>query len=161
MNGRVYDPLLARFGTPDPTTENPFSTQGWNRYTYVGNSPTNFTDPSGYCFLGCFWKGIFKAFAAFLRVPMIGTLLQIVAGAVCGPPCAALAPAATAAAGITSGNLVVAIKAGFISIVTSLIGQSIFEAMSSYSGQAPSGAGSSDWGSPMGMASDRLAPPGS
>ncbi|HEY7550551.1 MAG TPA: RHS repeat-associated core domain-containing protein, partial [Hyphomicrobiaceae bacterium] len=26
MNGRVYDPLLARFGTPDPTTENPFST---------------------------------------------------------------------------------------------------------------------------------------
>ncbi len=39
MNGRVYDPLLGRFGTPDPTTENPFSTQGWNRYSYVGNSP--------------------------------------------------------------------------------------------------------------------------
>jgi RHS repeat-associated protein len=32
MNGRVYDPLLARFGTPDPMTENPFSTQGWNRW---------------------------------------------------------------------------------------------------------------------------------
>ena len=31
MNGRVYDPLLGRFGTADPTTENPFSTQGWNR----------------------------------------------------------------------------------------------------------------------------------
>ena len=46
MNGRVYDPLLGRFGTPDPTTENPFSTQGWNRYSYVGNSPLNFTDPS-------------------------------------------------------------------------------------------------------------------
>jgi RHS repeat-associated protein len=40
MNGRVYDPLLARFGTPDPTTESPFSTQGWNRYCYVGNSPS-------------------------------------------------------------------------------------------------------------------------
>jgi RHS repeat-associated protein len=37
MNGRVYDPLLGRFGTPDPMTENPFSTQGWNRYSYVGN----------------------------------------------------------------------------------------------------------------------------
>jgi RHS repeat-associated protein len=24
MNGRVYDPLLGRFGTPDPMTENPF-----------------------------------------------------------------------------------------------------------------------------------------
>ena len=33
------NPLLGRFGTPDPTTENPFSTQGWNRYAYVGNSP--------------------------------------------------------------------------------------------------------------------------
>ncbi len=30
MNGRVYDPLLARFGTPDPMTEDPFSTEGWN-----------------------------------------------------------------------------------------------------------------------------------
>ena len=63
MNGRVYDPMIGRFGTPDPTTESPFSTQGWNRYTYVGNSPVNFTDPSGYCFLGCFWNKIFKASA--------------------------------------------------------------------------------------------------
>ena len=39
MNGRVYDPLLARFGTADPMTESPFSMQGWNRYSYVGNSP--------------------------------------------------------------------------------------------------------------------------
>ena len=67
MNGRVYDPLLARFGTPDPTTESPFSTQGWNRYSYVGNSPLNFTDPSGYCFLGCFWKPIFAAVQNLFR----------------------------------------------------------------------------------------------
>ena len=45
MNGRVYDPLLARFGTADPMTESPFSTQGWNRYSYVGNSPLNFHRP--------------------------------------------------------------------------------------------------------------------
>jgi len=38
MNGRVYDPLLARFGVPDPTTESPFSTQGWNRYSYVATA---------------------------------------------------------------------------------------------------------------------------
>jgi RHS repeat-associated protein len=56
MNGRVYDPLLGRFGAPDPMTESPYSTQGWNRYAYVGNSPLNFTDPSGYCFMGCFWQ---------------------------------------------------------------------------------------------------------
>ena len=41
MNGRVYDPLLARFGTPDPMMENPFSTQGRNRYSYVDNSPVS------------------------------------------------------------------------------------------------------------------------
>jgi hypothetical protein len=52
MNGRVHDPLLARFGTPDPMTENPFSAQGWNRYSYVGNSPVNFADPTGYCLPG-------------------------------------------------------------------------------------------------------------
>ena len=80
MNGRVYDPLLGRFGTPDPTTENPFSTQGWNRYSYVGNSPLNFTDPSGYCFAGCFWQAPFKALGGLLRrIPILGNILQIAA----------------------------------------------------------------------------------
>lgn len=32
MNGRVYDPMIGRFGTPDAMTESPFDTQGWNRY---------------------------------------------------------------------------------------------------------------------------------
>lgn len=128
MNGRVYDPLLARFATPDPMTENAFSTQGWNRYSYVGNSPVNFTDPSGYCFLGCFWKPIFKAVDTAVRaignavgnvlraVPILGTVLQIAAGAICGPGCAVLASAFVA--GVTSGNLGQALKAGFISMVT-------------------------------------------
>jgi RHS repeat-associated protein len=58
LNGRVYDPLLARFTSADTITENPLSTQGWNRYSYVGNDPLAFTDPSGHCFLGCFWRHI-------------------------------------------------------------------------------------------------------
>ena len=56
MNGRVYDPMIGRFGQADPVTEDPMGSQGWNRYSYVGNSPVNFTDPSGYCFMGCFWN---------------------------------------------------------------------------------------------------------
>jgi RHS repeat-associated protein len=117
MNGRVYDPLLARFGTPDPTTESPFSTQGWNRYSYVGNSPLNFTDPSGYCFLGCFWKPIFAGIQnLFSNVPILGTIVQIAAGVLCGPICVGIASAAIA--GITSGNLGLALKVGFISAVT-------------------------------------------
>jgi hypothetical protein len=53
-------------------------------YSYVGNSPVNFTDPSGYCFLGCFWQPIFRAIQNFLRqVPIVGAIVQIAAGAIC------------------------------------------------------------------------------
>ena len=56
LNARVYDPLLGRFMSPDPTVEQQFNLQDLNRYSYVGNNPLSFTDPSGLCFLGCFWK---------------------------------------------------------------------------------------------------------
>jgi RHS repeat-associated protein len=109
MNGRVYDPRLARFGTPDPMTENPFSTQGWNRYSYVGNSPVNFTDPSGYCFMGCFWQPVFRAIGNFFRqnwrallnITVTGAC-QFATGFTGGPACAALG---SFVSGITSGNL--------------------------------------------------------
>ena len=126
MNGRVYDPLLGRFGTPDPTTENPFSTQGWNRYSYVGNSPLNFTDPSGYCFAGCFWQAPFKALGGLLRrVPILGNILTIAAAAFCGPGfsvCAVAASSITSAVvtGLASGKLGLALKAGFISAATAV-----------------------------------------
>jgi RHS repeat-associated protein len=118
MNGRVYDPLLARFGTPDPTTENPFSTQGWNRYSYVGNSPLNFTDPSGYCFLGCFWKPIFKAIGKFFRESW-RAIAQIAIGVLCsplGPICAGIAAAVVT--GISGGNLGAVLRAGLIAGLT-------------------------------------------
>ncbi len=48
MNGRVYDPFLGRFLSPDPLVVSPTNSQSWNRYSYVSNSPLSFTDPSGY-----------------------------------------------------------------------------------------------------------------
>jgi len=48
MNGRVYDPVIGRFLSADPFIDCAESTQGWNRYSYVKNSPLAFTDPSGY-----------------------------------------------------------------------------------------------------------------
>lgn len=48
MNGRVFDPDLARFLTPDPLIQAPFFTQSYNRYSYVFNNPMSLTDPSGY-----------------------------------------------------------------------------------------------------------------
>ncbi len=134
MNGRVYDPLLGRFGTPDPMTEDPFSTQGWNRYAYVGNSPLNFTDPSGYCFLGCFWKPLFKAIGSFFKQSW-RALVQLAATAlICGPGaplCAGVV--AFAVTGVTSGDLGLAMRAGLTAFATAFA----FKAVGDITGHTP------------------------
>ncbi|MCU0977122.1 MAG: RHS repeat-associated core domain-containing protein [Steroidobacteraceae bacterium] len=48
MNGRVYDPKVARFLSADPFIDRGLGTQGVNRYGYVGNNPLNRIDPSGF-----------------------------------------------------------------------------------------------------------------
>ena len=50
MNGRVYDPFIARFMSPDPFTQDPGNLQGYNRYSYVLNNPMKYVDPSGYTY---------------------------------------------------------------------------------------------------------------
>jgi RHS repeat-associated protein len=52
MNGRVYDPLLAKFLSVDPVVGNPNDLQHYNRYGYAGNQPLRYADPSGNCFFG-------------------------------------------------------------------------------------------------------------
>ena len=47
MNGRLYDPLLGRMLSPDNFVHTDFGTQGYNRYSYAGNNPLKYTDPSG------------------------------------------------------------------------------------------------------------------
>lgn len=47
MNGRLYDPNLGRFLSPDNFVQDPFSTQSFNRYGYVLNNPLIYTDESG------------------------------------------------------------------------------------------------------------------
>jgi RHS repeat-associated protein len=48
MNGRVFDPVLARFLSADPFVQGAGNSQAYNRYSYCGNNPLNATDPSGY-----------------------------------------------------------------------------------------------------------------
>jgi RHS repeat-associated protein len=48
MNGRVYDPVIARFLSVDPFVQAPFTNQCYNRYSYCVNNPFRYTDPSGY-----------------------------------------------------------------------------------------------------------------
>jgi RHS repeat-associated protein len=48
MNGRVYDPELGRFLSPDPNVQFAADLQSYNRYTYSANNPLRYTDPTGY-----------------------------------------------------------------------------------------------------------------
>jgi RHS repeat-associated protein len=52
MNGRIYDPVAARFLSADPVVQSPYDTQGLHRYAYVRNNPLRYTDPSGHCAVG-------------------------------------------------------------------------------------------------------------
>gem|GEM_PF-2155017 len=47
MNGRMYDPLLARFLAPDNYVQAPDFSQSFNRYSYCLNNPLIYIDPFG------------------------------------------------------------------------------------------------------------------
>lgn len=47
MNGRIYDPVLGRFLSPDPVMQAPEYSQNYNGYSYCFNNPMKFTDPNG------------------------------------------------------------------------------------------------------------------
>jgi RHS repeat-associated protein len=48
MNGRMYDPLIGQFLSPDNYVQSPGFTQSFNRFGYCLNNPLKYTDPSGY-----------------------------------------------------------------------------------------------------------------
>lgn len=50
MNGRLYDPVLGRFLSPDNFVQTPDFSQNYNRYSYCLNNPLKYTDPSGELF---------------------------------------------------------------------------------------------------------------
>jgi RHS repeat-associated protein len=51
MNGRVYDPTIARFLSCDPVVQDIGDSQTYNRYSYCANNPVNFSDPTGLSFM--------------------------------------------------------------------------------------------------------------
>lgn len=66
MNGRLYDPVIARFFSPDNFVQAPDFTQSYNRYSYCLNNPLQYTDPSGE-----FWHLIVgAAIGGFLNVAL-------------------------------------------------------------------------------------------
>jgi RHS repeat-associated protein len=47
MNGRIYDPNLRRFLSPDNFIQDLYNTQNYNRYGYVLNNPLMYVDTNG------------------------------------------------------------------------------------------------------------------
>ena len=48
MNGRMYDPVIGYFTSPDPVLQFADFTQGLNRYAYCLNNPLSMIDPTGH-----------------------------------------------------------------------------------------------------------------
>ncbi len=109
MNGRIYDPKLARFLQADPFVQSPTDTQMLNRYSYVRNNPLNATDPSGYF--------VFTAIAIALTAFEVATTFWAVVGvfAVAGFADALVAGASLADA-FRAGIIAGASAAAFIEI---------------------------------------------
>ena len=69
---RYYDPVLARFITPDTIISRPGDPQDFNRYAYARNNPLKYTDPTGH---GWF-KKIFRHVVNIVRVVLdIGRIM--------------------------------------------------------------------------------------
>ena len=55
MNGRLYDPAVGRFISPDNFVQDPGNSQSYNRYSYCLNNPLKYTDISGNTWWSHFW----------------------------------------------------------------------------------------------------------
>ena len=126
LNGRVYDPLLARMTSADPTVTDPMNTQGWNRYSYVGNDPLAFTDPNGFSWLSSFFRSVgsfFNSIGHFISQNW-RTIVQIVVNvalqAVGVPYFLAAAASAALGTGLSGGNLGQMLKSAAIAAVTAV-----------------------------------------
>ena len=78
MNGRLYDPVIARFFSPDNFVQVPDFTQSYNRYSYCLNNPLQWVDPSGEELFAP-WYRDFLGFVQWVdfgeQIPFCGTFL--------------------------------------------------------------------------------------
>lgn len=127
LNGRIFDPLLGRMTSADPTVPDPLNAQAWNRYSYVGNDPLTFTDPNGFSWLSHFFHQV----AHFLSAnPLVRAVFQIAITAILSmiPGANMILVAAAGAAivtGLSGGHIIDIIKAAAIAGATALAFQAV------------------------------------
>jgi hypothetical protein len=119
LNGRVYDPMLGRMMSADPVVPDALNPQAWNRYSYVGNDPLTFTDPTGHSWLSDFFGEIGAFFRTLLQNPIVRAVVTIAIAALLpfiAPVAAAIASAAVT--GLAGGKLGDMLRAGAIAGAT-------------------------------------------
>lgn len=109
MGGRMYDPYMGRFLSPDPYVQAPDNTQSLNRYAYCLNNPLSLTDPTGYSWLGNFFSA---AVGIAVGVETFG-IGSGVLGAMASGACAS-ASSAFASTLMNGANLWTATKSAFV-----------------------------------------------
>lgn len=128
MNGRLYDPTIARIMQADPFVQEPRNLQNYDRYAYCFNSPLVCTDPTGYFFLtdwidSIFSSPIFKLFAVIVvntYLPGSGGYLAVEMGV--NNVIANSAIAGFVSGAVMSGNLKGALQGAFTAGVFAGVG---------------------------------------
>ena len=97
MNGRVYDPVLGRFLSPDKYVQEGDNSQNYNSYSYCLNNPLKYADPSGDVFV----------LDDFIAITAMGAMMGVMNAAMSDKPIwkGALLGAVSAAATYGIGQL--------------------------------------------------------
>lgn len=130
MNGRVYDPDIARFISADVFLQSPLIATFYDRYSYVTNNPLKYVDPTGHFLkdIGNFFKDVGDAIARPFReagrwlrknwrevvVTVVAVAIVVFSGGTATPLAAVMVGAA---AGAASAGLYVALYGGDINDV--------------------------------------------
>jgi RHS repeat-associated protein len=93
MNGRIYDPVLARFTQADPFVPDATHLQAYNRYSYVYNNPLRYADPTGYrpFHEQRWWRQDASQFAAVIVAAVVVYFMPFLIDTVMGPAFSAAA----------------------------------------------------------------------
>ena len=136
MNGRVYDPYLGRFLSPDTVVQSLTATQSINPYAYAWNDPLKYVDPNGHSLLGDIIGAIVGVVVAIYAPELIGYYESTLYGATLTAGSMAVLTGAVAGfvggfvgAMISTGSVSAALTAGLIGGVagglTAGIGQQV------------------------------------
>ena len=103
MNGRLYDPAVGRFISPDPYVQMPDQTQNLNRYTYCLNNPLLYVDYNGYTLFSSLGDWISKNANQIITIAATVAVVAAVTVATGGLGTFAAAAIIGGAGGFTSG----------------------------------------------------------